>query len=184
MHIPAGGTRLAKNGSIMSEVGIILGIVVIVAVAVADIIVRLRIAPRRRDKFLEDLLESMTEPGPADHMSLVNRAQIVLDDSLVESLLRHFELSATSRHVLAALALRSEGMSEPELLSAVNHQLARQRRRELPAAVVRRIVMILMGADLTALRQGRLEITNAGRHLHTILQARSTAAPVSAFASP
>lgn len=184
-RVMAGGTRLAKNGSIMSEIGIILGIVVIVVVAVADIIVRLRIAPRRRDKFLEDLLESMTEPEPAEHMSQVNHTPTVLDDSLVESLLRHFELSATSRHVFAALALRTEGMSEPEILSAVNHQLARQRRRELPAAVVQKIVMILMGADLTTLRQGRLEITNAGRHLHTILQTRSTAAaPAAAFASP
>ena len=169
----------------MSEVGIILGIVAIVGVAVADIIVRLRIAPRRRDKFLADLMESMTEPEPAEHMSQVNRAPTVLDDSLVESLLRHFELSSTSRHVLAALALRTEGMSEPEVVSAVNHQLARQRSRELPAAVVRKIVLILMGADLTTIRQGRLEITNAGRHLHTILQARSTAAaPAAAFASP
>ncbi|MBE0543116.1 MAG: hypothetical protein IH623_17355 [Verrucomicrobia bacterium] len=169
----------------MSEVGIILGIVVIVVVAVADIIVRLRIAPRRRDKFLENLLESMTEPEPAERMSQVNRVATVLDESLVENLLRHFELSATSRHVLAALALRTEGMSEPEVVSAVNHQLARQCGRELPATAVRKIVMILMGADLTTIRQGRLEITNAGRHLHTILQARSTsAAPVSAFASP
>lgn len=169
----------------MSEVGIILGIVAIVGVAVADIIVRLRIAPRRRDKFLEDLLESMTEPEPAEHISQINHTPTVVDDSLVESLLRHFELSAISRHVLAALALRTEGMSEPEVVSAVNHQLARQRRRELPATVVRKIVMILMGANLTALRLGRLEITNAGRHLHTILQARSTAAaPAVAFASP
>ena len=169
----------------MSEVGIILGIVVIVVVAVADIIVRLRIAPRRRDKFLEDLLESMTEPESAEQMERMPQASMGVDDSLVESLIRHFELSAISRHVLAALALRTEGMSEPEVVAAVNHQLARQRRRELPATVVRKIVMILMGADLTTIRQGKLEITNAGRHLHTILQARSTAAaPAAAFASP
>jgi len=38
---------------------------------------------------------------------------------------------------------------------------------------VRRVVMILMGADLVALNQGRLEITNAGRQLNTLLEARS-----------
>jgi|EBPBio282013_DNA_FD.fasta_scaffold17183_1 hypothetical protein len=169
----------------MNEVGIILGIFVIVVVVAADMIVRLRIAPSRRDKFLEDLFESMTEPEPAEHMSQVNHAPTVLDHSLVESLLRHFELSAISRQILAALALRTVGMSEPEVVSAVNHQLARQRRQELPAAVVRKVIMILMGADLTALRQGQLEITNAGRHLHTILQERSTAAtPAVSFASP
>lgn len=184
-RVGAGGTRLAKNEGIMSEVGIILGIVIILVVAVADIIVRLRIAPHRRDKFLEDLLDSMTEPEPAEKMGRTPQASMGLDDSLVESLLRHFEMSATSRHILTALALQTEGMNEPEVLSAVNHQLANQRRQELPAAVVRKIVMILMRADLTTIRQGKLEITNAGRHLHTILVSRSTgAAPASAFASP
>lgn len=169
----------------MIEVGIILGVVVIVVVVTADIIVRLRIAPRRRDKFLEDLLESMTEPEPAQQTERKPQTSMGLEDSLVESLIRHFELSATSRHILVALAVRTEGMSEPEVLTAVNHQLARQRRRELPAAVVRKIVMNLMGADLTALRQGKLEITNAGRQLYAILQARSTdEAPAPAFASP
>ena len=48
----------------MNDTGIILAIVAVVAVAVTDIIVRLRIAPRRRDKFVEELLESMTEPEP------------------------------------------------------------------------------------------------------------------------
>ena len=56
----------------MNEVEIILGIVAIVVVAVADIVVRLRIAPRRRDKFLEDLLESMTGPEPAGRVSQAN----------------------------------------------------------------------------------------------------------------
>lgn len=59
----------------MSEVGIILGIVALVVVAAADTIVRLRIAPRRRNKFLEDLLESMSEPEPAERVAGKPRLQ-------------------------------------------------------------------------------------------------------------
>lgn len=181
----AGGTRLAKNRTIMSEVGIILGIIAIVAVAMLDIIVRLVITPHRRDKYLEGLLESMTEAEPADQVSRAPHASAALDDSLAESLLRHFEQSATSRHVLAALTTRTGGMHESEVLAAVNHELASLRKRELPAAVVRKVVMILMGADLAALRQGRLELTTAGKRLNALLQVRSTElTPAPAFVSP
>ena len=169
----------------MSEVGIILGIIAILTVAMIDIIVRLVIAPRRRDKFLENLLESMTEPEPADQMSRAPHASAALNDSLAESLLRHFEQSATSRHVLAALTSRTSGMHESEVLAAVNRELAHLRKRELPAAVVRKVVMILMGADLAALSQGRLELTTAGKRLHALLQVRSTdGTPATVFASP
>lgn len=179
------GTRLAKNGSIMNEVGIILGIIAIIAVAILDIIVRLVITPHRRDKYVENLLESMTESEPADPVSRAPHASAALDDSLAESLLRHFEQSATSRHVLAALTTRTSGMHESEVLAAVNRELANLRKQELPAAVVRKVMMILMGADLATLRQGRLELTTAGKRLHALLQVRSTeAAPASAFVSP
>ncbi len=181
----ARGTRLAKNRSIMSEFGIILGITAIVAVAMLDIIVRLVVAPRRRDKYLETLLDSMTEAEPADQMLRAPHASAALDDSLAESLLRHFEQSATSRHVLAALTSRTSGMPESEVLAAVNRELANLRKQELPAAVVRKVVMILMGADLAALRRGRLELTTAGKRLHALLQVRSTeVTPAPAFVSP
>ena len=76
-------------------------------------------------------------------------------------------------------------MSESEVLSVVNRQLARQRKRELPPAAMRKVVMILMAADLAALRQGKLEITKAGRQLITLLDAHTTdASPAVAFASP
>lgn len=159
----------------MSEAGVILVVIAIVAVVAMDIIVRLVIAPHRRDKYLEDLFDSLTEAEPMDQMSRDPHASAALDDSLAESLLRHFEQSATSRHVLAALSSQSDGMRESELLAAVNRELAHSRKRELPAGVVRRVMMILMGADLTALREGRLELTTTGRRLHALLQARSPA---------
>jgi hypothetical protein len=179
------GTRLAKNGSIMNEIGTILGIIAIVAVALLDIIVRLVVAPDRRDKYVESLLDSMTEVEPVDQVSRAPHASAALDDSLAESLFRHFEQSATSRQVLAALTATTGGMPESEVVSAVNRELTHQRKRKLPAAVVRRVVMILMGADLAALRQGRLELTIAGKSLHALLQVRSIEAePTPAFVSP
>jgi hypothetical protein len=127
----------------------------------------------------------MTEAEPADQMLRAPHASAALDDSLAESLLRHFEQSATSRHVLAALTSRTNGMDEAEVLGAVNRELAHLHKQELPAVVVRKVVMILMGADLATLRQGQLELTTAGKRLHALLQVRSTAVPSApAFASP
>lgn len=169
----------------MNEIGIILGVITTVAVAMLDIIVRPVIAPHRRDKYLENLLDSMTEAEPADQMSRAPHASAALDDSLAESLLRHIEQSATSRHVLAALTSRTRGMTDSEVVTAVNRELAHLGKRELAAAVVRKVVMMLMGADLAALRQGRLELTTVGKRLHALLQVCSTeATPALAFVSP
>ena len=68
-------------------------------------------------------------------------------------------------------------MRETEVLAAVNRQLQARGRRELPAAVVRKVVTILMGADLVALRKGALEITSAGSELNVLLQPRAAAVP-------
>ncbi len=169
----------------MSEFGVVVGIIVLVVVVAADIIVRLVIAPHRRDQWTESLLDSMIESEPTARDARVLPAAASLDDALGESLVRHFEQSATSRQVLAALAYRSEGMHESEVQEAVNGLLAQERKRELPAAVVRKVVMILMGADLAALRQGRLELTVAGKRLHALLEVRSAdVLPSAAFASP
>lgn len=179
------GTQLAENGSIMNDTGIILCFIAIVAVALLDIIVRLVVAPRRRDKYVESLLDSMTEVEPSDQRSRAPRASAVLDDSLGEGLLRHFEQSSTSRHVLSALSSRQCGMHESEVLAAVNRELAHLRKQQLPPAVVRKVVMILMGADLAALRQGRLELTIPGKRLNALLKVRLTGAmPTDAFVSP
>lgn len=169
----------------MNEFGVIVGIVVLVAVVVADIIIRLVIAPHRRDQWTLSLLDSLIESAPAARNARSLPAAAGMDEVLGESLLLHFEQSATSRKVLAALASHAEGLHESEVQTAVNGLLTRERKRELPVAVVRKIVMILMGADLAALRRGRLELTVAGKRLHALLEVRSTdGLPSAAFASP
>jgi hypothetical protein len=52
---------LAKNGNIMSEFGIIIGIVAFVVIAPIGIFRSLK-NPQRRNRIVEDLLESMAEP--------------------------------------------------------------------------------------------------------------------------
>lgn len=168
----------------MNEFTVLVGVIALVAVVTADILVRLVIAPHRRDRWTESLLDSMIESKANRQSKEVLPAAASLDEALGESLVRHFEQSATSRQVLAALAFREGGTHESDVLAAVNRQLARSRKRELPATAVRKVLMILMGADLAALRQGRLELTVAGKRLHSLLEVRSAdTLPSAAFAS-
>lgn len=164
----------------MNEFGIIIGIFVIVAVVAADIIFRVVNAPHRRDRFLEDLMDSLIEAKAESQPEAAAPAAIGPDETLGEHLLRHFEQSATSRHVLSALSVRPGGLSEGEVVATVNYQLSRRRKSELPAAVVRKVVMILMGAGFARLAHGRLELTHAGKRLDALLQTRASAAPVAA----
>lgn len=183
-QINTDGTSLACSESIMNKVEIIF-VILAIAVVALDVIVRLVIAPHRRDKFLETLLDSMTGPEAADSTARAPHAAAALDDALAESLLRHFEHSAISRRILAALTADSDGIRESEVFAHVNRQLAHVGKRALPAAVVRRVVIMLMRADLVTLRGGRLELTTGGKRLHALLEVRSTVTmPAPSFVSP
>ena len=174
-----------RKENIMNEFGTIIAIAVIVCVVAADILVRLVIAPHWRDRFLEELMDNLVEPEP----SVVTDGEsqfTLLDETINESLLRHFEQSVTSRKVLDALADKPGALREHEVVAVLNRQLADGHKRPLPTAVVRRIVMILMGSNLVRLHRGRLEITEAGKRLGALLHARTMQRNVagSAFVSP
>ncbi|GEM_PF-316206 len=165
----------------MTEITIIRTIAAIALFGALGLIVKALVAPRRRDKFLEEILDSMMEPEPVGSSDRVPHASVALDDALAESLLRHFEQSATSGHVLAALASHGGGMPEPDVASAVNDRLSRLHKRDLPESVIRKVVSILARADLAAVEGGRVELTTAGKRLQALLQVRSpghSAAPV------
>ena len=168
----------------MNETVIFLCVVASAAVA-ADAIVRLMIAPHRRNNFLEDLMDTLMETDVATQGAEKGCSSAKSIEELSENLFRHFEQSAISRNVLEVLALRDEGLDEIGILEAVNHRLAERQKRELPQTVIRKIVMILMGADMIALRNGSLQITDAGRQLNALLHARVTyGQPSAAFVSP
>lgn len=170
---------------IMNEVGVIIGVTAIIVMIAAATIVRLVAAPHPRVEWMESLLDSMIGPGSAVRNERLFPSAACLDEALGESLVRHFEQSAISRHVLAALAFRNDGMHEAKVQQVVNARLAQERKRELPTAVVRKVVMILMGANLVTLRQGKLQLTTAGKRLHALLEVRETEVlPSTAFASP
>lgn len=167
----------------MNEAVIFLCVVAIAVVA-ADAIVRLVLAPRSRDAFLEKLIDTLIETDAATQGATRDHSDARSIEQLSENLLRHFEQSAISRNVLEVLAIRDEGLNEIGILEAVNHRLVEKHKRELPQTVIRKIVMVLMGADMIALRNGSLQITDAGRQLNALLQARVTCGqPSAAFAS-
>ena len=168
----------------MNEPIIILCVFAIVVV-VADAVVRLVLAPRRRDRFLEGLMDSLIAAGGATQDPKAGPADAIPIEQLSDNLFRHFEQSATSRSVLEVLAIRNEGLNETGIVEAVNHGLAQKQNRELPQAVVRKIIMVLLRADMIALRQGSLRLTDAGRQLNALLQTRAARSrPSLAFVSP
>jgi len=175
-RLSTGGTPLAKTLNVMNGTEIILCLVAL-ALVVLDVIVRLGTWRHSKDKWLEELLDSLVEPETATEVSIPHRPEPESVGRLGEHLFRHFQQSAVSRNVLAVLAARKGRMRENEVLAAVNRQLQARGRRELPAAVVRKVVTILMGADLVALRKGALEITSAGSELNVLLQPRAAAVP-------
>jgi hypothetical protein len=65
----------------MNDTGIVLCIVAIAAIA-ADVIVRLVIAPRRREKFMEELLDCIVEPEPEIETTMVRLQAVALPEEV------------------------------------------------------------------------------------------------------
>ena len=55
----------------MNDTGIVFCILAVAAIA-ADVIVRLMIAPRRKEKFMEELLDCFVEPEPEIGTTMVH----------------------------------------------------------------------------------------------------------------
>lgn len=156
---------------------IIIISIVAIAVVVADVIVRLLITPHQRDRWIEELMGSMIEPattwssnGPG---SLP--AECLPEAALLDSLLRHFQQSITSRNVLKTVANEGGGLTENQIVHAVNQLQEQKGRRRLPHAVIHRVVLNLMSANFLALRRGALHLTSAGKVVHERLQIRQAA---------
>ena len=65
----------------MNDTGIVLCIVAIAAIA-ADVIVRLVIAPRRGEKFMEELLDCIVEPEPEIGTTMVRLQAVALPEEV------------------------------------------------------------------------------------------------------
>lgn len=163
----------------------LIGGIALILVVVAGTGLRLWIEPRRRPLFIARLWEYITRPPESESDVPTVRPAAKVDEPLSECLVRHFESSATSRQLLAILAEHRGGMNQFALIAALNQERLRAQKQELPATAVRKIMFILMGANLAQSNQGKLQITETGWLLHTLLQSRANEAKrTPAFASP
>jgi hypothetical protein len=148
---------------------------VIIAIAVVglDIFVRVYRAPNRLDGFYKSLLEM--QAGLSARNPISNSAPAHADDSLWDALLAYFQQSFTSRQVMTALATSVEGVDGRQLEKQVAEHVAETWNRELSVNAIRRVIMILMGANLVDLHDGKFALTNVGWKL--FLKTKSAAGP-------
>lgn len=144
---------------------IFIAIVAIVVIGI-DIAVRLRIAPSRRDAFYKALIEMNAGWRTERRGSRVDEEEL----SLAKALLQVFQESFTSRHVIAALAKAPDGLEGKELERHVREAAVQKWNRPLSINAIRRVIMILMGANLVDLRDGKFAMTGIGWSLHEKLE--------------
>lgn len=148
----------------------ILLVVIVLGILAIDIAVRLVIAPHKRDQYVEDLLNILHEPHPVPNVKPSHTSMLLPFENLGDALLKHFMQSSLSCQILEILATSNVSMSEADIAIAVNNGLIAKERRALPDAAIRKVIMILMGADFVRLRHGALSLTDLGKNLHGVLQ--------------
>lgn len=148
------------------ELAVTIGISIIaILVAGLDLVMRLIVAPRRRERFVSALLDQLVEPATEGEPAAVPARDIN------ECLLRHFEKSVTSRAILSALA-NEGGMSQRDLHHRLNHALSESGKPALPLEVARRVATILLNAGLVGVDRGVLRLTELGKDLNSVLRGR------------
>ncbi|HYG23913.1 MAG TPA: hypothetical protein VEH04_14110 [Verrucomicrobiae bacterium] len=132
-----------------------------------DIIIRLVIAARQRDKMIRDVLDTMTEPESVTSIQTPAGASI---NGLGIHLLRYFQQSTASRDVLSVLAEAPEVMTERAHVNAVDHLRRERKKGELPSAAILNGARILRGARLAEHLGSGVQVTDAGRQLNEAIQ--------------
>ena len=138
-----------------------------------DIAVRLYLARDRRDGFYESLLQ--IRDGLSTRNNISEPDPVRTDDSLATALITYFQQSFASRQVMAALASSGDGVPGRHLEQQVAHYVAETWKRKLPLTAIRRVLMILMGANLVDQQNGKFALTNLGWNL--FLKTKSAGGP-------
>jgi hypothetical protein len=138
-------------------------VIVAIAIVALDIFVRLYYAHDRRDAFYRSLLQMQS--GLSSRTPISVTAPENADDSLSHALLAYFKQSFTSRQVMTALATSVDGMPGRQLEKQIAETVAEKWNRELSINAIRRVIMILMGANLVNLHDGKFALTNVGWNL-------------------
>lgn len=154
--------------------GLVVLVTIAIVVVAADVIVRLVVLPRRKERFIRELLDHLVEVDAEKEPAALAEATSSPAGDLQECLLRYFEKSGTSREILHTLA-GCEGLTQRELSSALNRALTEKGKTPLPLAVARRVVMILVHAGLLEVDRSVLQITKPGQNLNLLLQTRKQA---------
>jgi hypothetical protein len=148
------------------EIHQILLLTAVLGTVVADIAIRLRMGNGRRDDQVNALL-TVLDPAEDEPAGETMNSYA---DSLTESLLRYFQQSFVSRQVVSALACSPRGMTEKQLEQRFAELASRAGKRTVPSNALRKVIMILMGADFVRISEGRFKITEYGSALHSSLQ--------------
>ncbi|HUS37056.1 MAG TPA: hypothetical protein VM680_17050 [Verrucomicrobiae bacterium] len=148
---------------------IYIAIAAIIVIGI-DIGVRLRVAPRGRDAFYKALIEMGAGMRSERRLSPIEDEQL----SLSHALLQVFQESFTSRQVIAALAKSPDGLEGKELEQHVRESAVEQWNRPLSINAIRRVILILMGANLVDQRDGKFAMTGVGWALHSRLETAPT----------
>jgi hypothetical protein len=138
---------------------------VIIAITVAALAVFVRIyrAPDRLDVFYKALLEMGAGLSARERASTT--APPETDDSVSHALLEYFQQSFTSRQVMTALATSVDGIPGKQLEEQIADHVAEKWNRELSTNGIRRVIMILTGANLVESRNGKFVLTKLGWNL-------------------
>ena len=144
----------------------ILLIAAALGVVATDALVRLRVAPERRDNIVDELLGVFVQTDvPRTIADTEPQSNTVAD-----SLLKHFQQSFASRHIVRALVEAPHGLNVKELEDTLNEIAKRSGKNSLPSSAIRKVAMILMGAGFVKLTDGRFEMTELGWALHSMLR--------------
>ena len=138
----------------------------------ASIAARSFIVPHNRNRSVEDVLDILHKPRSISHNARGSAPACLPSESLGEGLLRHFTQSWLSCRIVDILAASDNGMREADIVGEVNALVVESGKRPLPEVAVRKVLMILVGADFVIMRDGALSLTTLGRHLHSVLNER------------
>ena len=148
-------------------------VMIIAGIVGLDIAVRVFLAPNRRDSFYESLLQIRDGLLAPKNISAAGTAPT--DASVADALVAYFQQSFTSRQVMAALATSTDGVAGRRLEQRVADHVAEKWKRKLPLTAIRRVIMILMGANLVDQQDGRFALTSLGWNL--FLKTKSAGGP-------
>lgn len=150
----------------------IIMVAVAVAVVGADLVVRLVLAPRRRDAFINELLDVLAGPVEQTEPASAQQPADPQVPEITECLLRHFERSGISYRILNTLADGETSLEQRELTAVLNRSQSERGKPALSLAVVRRVATALLHAGLVSIEGGALKITALGRELEGLLRSR------------